>query len=138
MNPQFPPDLVTFMEEILNGKLHFLCSGMINYDDINDITKSLNILNSVKKSKTNVKSYLPNTSLVISTLIIRKEKEDLSGKKVSIVNGRLKNYCSQISSLIIQKYKKDISKKVAHVNGHSILLTTVTSQNITTDQRNCI
>ena len=25
-NPQFPTDLVTFTEEILNGKLHFLCS----------------------------------------------------------------------------------------------------------------
>ena len=24
--PQFPEDLVTFTEEILNGKLHFLCS----------------------------------------------------------------------------------------------------------------
>ena len=26
-NPQFPADLVTFTEEILNGKIHFLCSG---------------------------------------------------------------------------------------------------------------
>ena len=26
VNPQFPTDLVTFIEEILNGKLHFLCS----------------------------------------------------------------------------------------------------------------
>ena len=25
-NPQIPPDLVTFTEEILNEKLHFLCS----------------------------------------------------------------------------------------------------------------
>ena len=25
-NPQFPAHLVTFNEEILNGKLHFLCS----------------------------------------------------------------------------------------------------------------
>ena len=25
-NPQFPADLVTFTEEILDGKLHFLCS----------------------------------------------------------------------------------------------------------------
>ena len=27
-NPQFPMDLVTFTEEILNGELHFLCSEM--------------------------------------------------------------------------------------------------------------
>ena len=26
-NPQFSADLVTFTEEILHGKLHFLCSG---------------------------------------------------------------------------------------------------------------
>ena len=29
-NPQFPADLVTFTEEILNGKLHFLCSEFIS------------------------------------------------------------------------------------------------------------
>ena len=27
-NPHVPGDLVTFTEEILNGKLGFLCSGM--------------------------------------------------------------------------------------------------------------
>ena len=27
LNPQGTPDLVTFTEEILNGKLHFLCSS---------------------------------------------------------------------------------------------------------------
>ena len=29
-NPQETADLVTFFEEILNGKLHFLCSGSIS------------------------------------------------------------------------------------------------------------
>ena len=29
-SPQFPADLVTFTEDILNGKLHFLCSVWIN------------------------------------------------------------------------------------------------------------
>ena len=27
LNPQETADLVTFTEEILNGKLHFLCNG---------------------------------------------------------------------------------------------------------------
>ena len=36
-NPQFPEDLVTFTEEILNGKLHFLCS-----DGLEGIQGSLN------------------------------------------------------------------------------------------------
>ena len=29
VDPQIPADLVKFTEEILNGKLHFLCSGTI-------------------------------------------------------------------------------------------------------------
>ena len=29
-NPQFPADLVTFTEEIINGKFRFLCSGRYN------------------------------------------------------------------------------------------------------------
>ena len=29
-NPHFTADLATFIEEILNGKLHFLCSVTIN------------------------------------------------------------------------------------------------------------
>ena len=28
-NPQFPVDLVTYTAEILNGKLHFLCSETV-------------------------------------------------------------------------------------------------------------
>ena len=32
-NPQFPADLVTFAEEISNGKLHFLCSDYSNIAD---------------------------------------------------------------------------------------------------------
>ena len=26
LNPQFPTDLLTFTEEIFNGKLHFVCN----------------------------------------------------------------------------------------------------------------
>ena len=39
---QFPANLVTFTEEILNGKLHFLCSAIKN-------TKSLKTCNFIKK-----------------------------------------------------------------------------------------
>ena len=31
-NPQKTADLVTFTEDILNGKLHFLCSGSHGYN----------------------------------------------------------------------------------------------------------
>ena len=36
-NWQFPADLVTVTEEILNGKLHFLCSGKSLIFGINEI-----------------------------------------------------------------------------------------------------
>ena len=29
--PQFPADLVTFTEEILNGKIHILCSANLQF-----------------------------------------------------------------------------------------------------------
>ena len=32
--PQFPADLVVFTEEILNGKLHLLCSLMVEFQTI--------------------------------------------------------------------------------------------------------
>ena len=37
-NPQETPDLVTFTEEILNGKLYFLCSVQYLYDSVNIAT----------------------------------------------------------------------------------------------------
>ena len=40
-NPQLPADLVTFTEEILKGKLHFLCSAC----SINGVNSSLARLN---------------------------------------------------------------------------------------------
>ena len=32
-NPHFPLDMVTFTEEILNGKLYFLCSDILKKQD---------------------------------------------------------------------------------------------------------
>ena len=36
LNPQFPEDLVTFTEEILGGKLHFL-SGLVVYTSFSQV-----------------------------------------------------------------------------------------------------
>ena len=40
-NPQKAADLVTFIEEILNGKFHFLCSAMEVTQEINLTLKIL-------------------------------------------------------------------------------------------------
>ena len=41
-NPQESADLVTFSEEVLNGKLHFLCNASISFGKtkVSGITKS--------------------------------------------------------------------------------------------------
>ena len=59
----------------------------------NEITKIFNTLNTVKKCEKKVENSLPNTILVLSTLILRSDKKDIS-KGVSDVNGCLKNYCN--------------------------------------------
>ena len=60
----------------------------------NDITNSINSLNSVKKIVKDVKKSSPNTRLVFSSILIRKDKKGIS-KKVTDINTRLKNYCQQ-------------------------------------------
>ena len=61
--PQFPADVVTFTEEILNGKLHFLCSG----------DHSPNRLTLIHHHRFCALSYLPylHSNLTIATDIYR-------------------------------------------------------------------
>ena len=62
----------------------------------NDVTKGIKFLNFVKKIVKNVKQTSPNTKVVSSSLITRKDNKELD-KKVQDVNNRLKNYCMQIN-----------------------------------------
>ena len=52
--PQLPADLVTFTEELLTGKLHFLCSETVNHA----ILENFMLINAKKKlSKLNKQSH---------------------------------------------------------------------------------
>ena len=57
-NPQEIADLVTFTGEILNGKLHFLCSGLIklstNHAHIRFIASYANKITFTKFSSSNL------------------------------------------------------------------------------------
>ena len=44
-NPQDSADLVTFNEEIINGKLHFLCS-VITTKDVNSLKPGFSVTSS--------------------------------------------------------------------------------------------
>ena len=59
----------------------------------NDIINGINSLNSVKKIVKNVKKSSPNTKLVFSSILLRKDKD--IPKKVTDTNSRLKHYCQQ-------------------------------------------
>ena len=58
---------------------------IIVHPGTNYSTKGINILNTVKKIEKKIKNSLPNTRLVFYSLIMLKDKKDIS-KKVSDVN----------------------------------------------------
>ena len=84
----------------------------------NDITKGINSLNSVKKIVKKVKQTSPNTKVVFSSLITRKDKKDLD-KKVQDVNNRLNNYCKQTNLDYIKNKnikEEHLGNKKLHLN----------------------
>ena len=91
----------------------------------NDITNGINSLNSVKEIVKNVKKCSPNTKVVFSSMLPRKDKKEIS-KKVADINSNLKNYCQQKhlnfidNSSILEKHLKN---RKLHLNkrGNSIL-----------------
>ena len=60
----------------------------------NDLTNNVNLLNSVKKMVNKVKNSSPNTKLVFSSVILRKDKKDIS-KKDGETNHRLKTFVNK-------------------------------------------
>ena len=60
----------------------------------NDLTNNVNLLNSVKKMVKKVKNSSPSTKIVFSSVILYKDKKDIS-KKVGETNQRLKSYCKE-------------------------------------------
>ena len=60
----------------------------------NEITNDINSSNSVKKIVKNVNKSSPNTKLIFSSILLRKDKKYIS-KKVTDIKTRLKNYCQQ-------------------------------------------
>ena len=55
-NPQSPADLVTITEEILNEKLHFLCSDNVKLEYCANNTGSLRLI--LKKGQTHFKIHV--------------------------------------------------------------------------------
>ena len=80
-NPQFSADFVTFTEEILNGKLHFLCSVMI---------KALYI------------QVLKSFPIILNSTNFRSNRPEVFSKKGVLKNfaKSQENTCARVSFLI--------------------------------------
>ena len=90
----------------------------------NDLTNNASLLNSVKKMVNKVKNSSPNTKLVFSSVILRKDQKDIS-KKVGETNQILKNYRKQknIDFVDNSNIEEHLGSKKFHLNerGNSIL-----------------
>ena len=91
----------------------------------NDITNGINSLNSVKKIVKDAKKSSPNTKLVFSSILIRKDKKGIS-KNVTDINSRLKNYCQQKHLNFIDNsniMEEHLGNRKLHLNerGNSVL-----------------
>ena len=98
---------------------------MIVHAGTNDLTNNINTLRSVKKNiceKT--KKISPNTKIVFSSIIFRKDRRDIE-KQRGDVNTRLKNFCKQknVSFIDNSNLKEEhLGFKKLHLNriGNSI------------------
>ena len=59
-NPQIPADLITFTEEILNGKLHFLCSVTSQYGNHQITNESTYVLGNSASCVDLIFTWQPN------------------------------------------------------------------------------
>ena len=83
-------DILDKIDDLLKMKPDCLLVHARTYDLMNNV----NLQNSVKKMVKKVRNFSSNTKIVFSSVILRKDKKDIS-KKVGETNQRLKNYCKQ-------------------------------------------
>ena len=84
----------------------------------NDLTKGKNVLNNVKKFIKSVNRLFPQTKLLFSSLIVRKDKKNID-KGVLDTNARLRNFCNQknIDYIDNTNIKEDhLGNKKLHLN----------------------
>ena len=69
-NPQFPADLVTFPEEILNGKLHFLCCAIWDHlHNLKNVKSIHGVVLHLVKLRSSISSVLHKVTLLLLHLL---------------------------------------------------------------------
>ena len=91
---------------------------MIVHAGTNDLTKNINTLRSVKKLGEKAKRILPDTKIVFSNIIYRKDRRNTDKQRVD-TNSRLKKFCNQKNIHLIDNVniKEELSGiKKSHLN----------------------
>ena len=78
----------------IDDSLKVKADCLLVHVETNGLTNNMNLLNSFKKMIKKLKNSSPNTNLVFSSVILRKDKKDIL-KKVGETKQWLKNYCKQ-------------------------------------------
>ena len=110
-------DILDKIDGLLKVKPDFL----LVHVGTNDPTNNVNFVNSVKKKVKQGKNFSPNTKLVFLSVILRKDKKDIS-KKVGEINQRLKNYCKQRNIDFVDNsniVEEHLGSKKLHLNQRS-------------------
>ena len=69
-NPQFPADLVTFTEEILNGKLHFLCCAIWDHlHNLKNVKSIHGVVLHLVKLRSSTSSFLHKIAFLLLHLL---------------------------------------------------------------------
>ena len=69
-NPQFPADLVTYPEEILNGKLHFLCCAIWDHlHNLKNVKSIHGVVLHLVKLRSSISSFLHKVTLLLLHLL---------------------------------------------------------------------
>ena len=76
------------IDDVLNKKP----ASLIVHVGTNDLTNDINLLSNVKKIVNKTNKTSPNTVLTFSSIIFRKDKNDLEKTRAD-TNSRLKNFC---------------------------------------------
>ena len=91
---------------------------LILYAGANDLPKNINLLNNLRKVHRKCLELSPETKLVFSNIIIRKDKPNLDKHRKN-VNARMKNFCKQKDIGLIDNCNLEehhLGAKKLHVN----------------------
>ena len=120
-------DMINLVKSAIRNKPE----EIINHAGSNDLTNDVNPLNNIKKIVKMVNSEAPDCKVTFSGIMIRKDRKDVTEKRINESNNHLKNYCEQnncgfidnsnIEESFLSQKKLHMSKKGSSILAKNIL-----------------